>query len=195
MADETAPKLKPIIVTEKKIISLRKKSEAAEQSAKPTKSLAIDRKIPTATVLPESKRLAAEQSATTAIVKPVLKKSLKSDIDDIDEDELLADSPSPPSISQVALTKQDSKKVEAHALKSIRSIKATTASKTVFANRRVIVRDSTEVASSSEDVDKTTSTDKAPASKGIFDRLEKKVIGVNEAAKRKIQRIVIKNTE
>lgn len=195
MADETAPKLKPIIVTEKKIISLRKKSEAAEQSVKPTKPLTIDRKIPTATVLPESKRLAADQLATTAIVKPVVKKSLKNDIDDIDEDELLADSPSPPSISQVAFTKHDSKKIESHALKSIRTIKATNSSKTVFANRRVIVRDSTEIASSSEDVDKTTSIDKQPASKGIFDRLERKVIGVNEAAKRKIQRIVIKNTE
>lgn len=201
LADETAPKLKPIIVTEKKIISLKKKSEAVtEQSAtasalsKSTKSVAIDRKIPTATVLPESKRLAAEQSVTTAIVKPVVKKSLKSDIDDIDEDELLADSPSPPSISQIAHTKQDPKKVDSNTLKSIRTT-ATNSNKTLFTNRRVIVRDAAEVASSSDDADKALSTHAPPGPKGIFDRLEKKVIGVNEAAKRKIQRIVIKNTE
>lgn len=201
MADETAPKLKPIIVTEKKIISLKKKSDTvAEHSAtvsalsKSTKSLATDRKIPTATVLPESKRLAAEQSATTAIVKPVVKKLLKSDIDDIDEDELLADSPSPPSISQMAHTKQDPKKVDSNTLKSIRTT-ATNSNKTLFTNRRVIVREAAEVASSSEDADKALSTHAPSGPKGIFDRLEKKVIGVNEAAKRKIQRIVIKNTE
>lgn len=202
LGDESAPKLKPIIVTEKKIISLKKKSDAAEAQSttvsiqsKSTKSLTLDRKIPTATVLPEAKRVPADQSATTAIVKPVVKKLLKGDIDDIDEDELLADSPSPPSISQAAHPKPDSKKVESSALRSIRTtITAAHPSKTLFANRRVIVRESNEVATSSEDADKT-STHAPAATKGIFDRLEKKVIGVNEAAKRKIQRIVIKNTE
>lgn len=201
MADEAAPKLKPIIVTEKKIISLKKKTESAESSAKvgalskTTKSLPSERKIPTATVLPESKRLATEQSATTAIVKPVVKKSLKSDIEDIDEDELLADSPSPPSVSQANTTRPDSRKADSDAAKSIRTtITSTKSSKSLFANRRVIVRDSSDVVPGNEDADKT-STSHAPTSKGIFDRLDKKVIGVNEASKRKIQRIVIKNAE
>lgn len=152
--------------------------------------------------MPESKRLAAEhqqqqqQSATTAIVKPVLKKSLKSNIiDDIDEDELLADSPSPPSISQANTKKDPKSKVDNNTLKSIRTpITSTTATKTLFTNRRVIVRETSDIATSSEEAGKLSITHPTPT-KGIFDRLEKKVIGVNEAAKRKIQRIVIKNTE
>lgn len=201
MADETAPKLKPIIVTQKKIISLKKKSETEPSNvAKSTKSITIERKIPTATVLPESKRLAVEQStmatsATTAIVKPVIKKSIllkssKSSTneidDDIDEDKLLADSPSPP-LSPVKMLRTKA---------PITASSSTNSSKSLFTNRRVIVRETTGIATTSNDDDGGEKTSTHPsAPKGIFDRLEKKVIGLNEAAKRKIQRIVIKNTE
>lgn len=173
-------------------------SPEAKQSppaAKQTKLIA-PRNIPTATVLPETKRV----EATTAVVRPVLKKtisvkpSVTSKIEDIDEDELLADSPSPP----------DSPKGFTKTLSSGGTTSATSASNSgasgIFSNRRVIVRNS-DVGPSSDIIKQDThDVNKMPQQpvqqhKGIFDRLDKKVIGVNEAAKRKIQRIVINNSE
>lgn len=106
---------------------------------------------------------------------------MRLDDDDIDEDELLADSP--------PLTPAPD-----GALKS-----RTNASKvgdiptTMFTNRRVVVRNADNVTNNENNLtsNKTTSG----SGKGIFDRLDKKVISVNETAKRKIQRIVINNSE
>lgn len=225
MADEPAQKLTPIIVTTKKIISLKKK--AGEQSAqasgetvretheKPVRPLATGRKIPTATIHPEAKRSQeVAPAATTAIVKPVLKQtsnSLSNDfLDEYDEDELLADSPPP---SPVHVTKTSS----SHAARATQS-----SAGGLLSNRRIVVRNtspdepvggkklillSTSKARAASDdhtknktidvdeikniVQSTTSTH----NKGIFDRLDKKLVGVNDAAKRKLQRIVINNSE
>lgn len=94
------------------------------------------------------------------------------DDDDIDEDELLADSP--PSTP----------------LLRGRGESSTISSSTMFGNRRVIVRNANEA--SNIDSDRAVSAGNA---KRIFNRLDKKIIGVNETAKQKIQRIVINNND
>lgn len=209
-------KLTPIIVTAKKIISLKRKSTTSTESpltlsesqieskqspptAKQAKVITTvaARKIPTATILPEAKR----QDATTAVVKPVMKKTitvrpsklLKEE--EFDEDELLADSPPSSPIKPKVLTKTI---IGGSSVTSIAPTAASPAAASrIFPNRRVIVRNSDVVGNTSSDPKQETSeVAKAVQShKGIFDRLEKKVIGVNEAAKRKIQRIVINNSE
>lgn len=221
VVDEPAQKLTPIIVTTKKIISLKKKAgdQSAQSSAdavqpqeKSARSMATGRKIPTATIHPEAKRSQELTStATTAIVKPVLKQmtsnSLSNDLDEYDEDELLADSPP---TSPVHASKSGSN-----------TARTTQSSGSLLSNRRIVVRNtspdepvggkklilSTSKARTASDdntknktidvdeikniVQSTTSTH----NKGIFDRLDKKLVGVNDAAKRKLQRIVINNSE
>lgn len=160
------------------------------------KKMPLERRIPTATVLPETKRtnVNASSSVTTAIVKPVMQKTVSikptkkidDDIDEIDEDALLADSP-PPASSPAKIARS-------------KTLITTTASSTagsgggIFSNRRVVVRQSND--DTMKEIDKTPGQTTSPTQhKGIFDRLDKKVIGVNDASKRKIQRIVINNSE
>lgn len=237
-ADEPAQKLTPIIVTAKKIISLKKKPN--DQSVQPAgevgrstttnsqlspnqvKQVAVVRKLPTATILPETKRPAdVATSTTTAVVRPVVKHVAKrpaaqiiEDLEDYDEDELLADSP-PASPVKVVMKPLGSSG-------STRSSHSAANSRTI-SNRRVVVRNaggdttsgakkliisSTKAKTGGEtdhhpkdepiDVDEIKSIVQSTASshhKGIFGRLDKKLIGVNDAAKRKIQRIVINNSE
>lgn len=121
---------------------------------------------------------------------------MRIDGEDIDEDELLADSP--PSTPTVTKGKQI-----AHNKGSVSDSSAPTvvSKKPIFSNRRVVVRNATTSdATHNENLsDKptitTTTTTATTTGKGIFDRLDKKVISVNEAAKRKIQRIVINSSE
>lgn len=183
-------------MTEKKIISLKKKTESSSNSASTSsnsKQQQHRNALPNAKGQIDSKRNIESNTApiqTTA--KPVVKKSFTPTIsDDIledyyDEDELLADSPSPPP-------------------------PATTVSHPIagkFTNRRVILKQSTGSSSSlssvgekvsqhnleSDDVSSDTTVHSAASkSKGIFERLDRR--GVNENSKRKIQRIVINNTE
>lgn len=87
--------------------------------------------------------------------------------DEYDEDELLADSP--PSSS---------------------TLQKGTKPTTIFGNRRVVVRNAADA--SNADSDRVAAGGNA---KRIFNRLDKKVIGVNESAKQKIQRIVITNND
>lgn len=93
-----------------------------------------------------------------------------SDLEDYDEDELLADSPTPPA----------------------NPITSANIPGGMFANRRVVLTSS----SSSTDtvVKQKVLLTKNATAKGIFDRLDAK-IGVSEAAKRKIQKIVIKSND
>lgn len=171
--EELPQKLKPIIVTEKKIISLKKKSDtkleqsSTTQSSDQLKTRPIARKVGTAIV----------SSDNTATIKPSVKKSIILSDDEIDEDELL-DEP-------------------------INNASKNTS--TMFTNRRIVVRNTNdpplhttegagEKASATSISSPTTAAANAASShKGIFDRLDNKVtgIGVNDAAKRKIQRIVI----
>lgn len=187
------------MVTEKKIISLKKKHETASNETNESvtttstattaqRPLRVERHIPTATVLPETKRTHAE-SVTTAIVKPVMKKSISlktENDDDIDEDALLADSPPHSS------TASSVKGLRASAANAETS--STNANAGMFSNRRIVLRNNPNDEKLKSTADSSpTASDKR--SGGIFDRLDKKIIGVNDASKRKIQRIVIKNTE
>lgn len=165
--------------------------------------------IPTAKVFPESKR------PTTAVVKPVVKQQQPSAPPaaaktmpttaadkkhhqqhhiayDMDEDELLANSPS---TSPTRMAVQPT---------------ATTPTAR-FTNRRVVLKTRSSDAKSTQSagaasaaaatfaqVKETGSTHRIGSNKGIFDRLDRKVTTVNvvsDAAKRKIQRIVVQNTE
>lgn len=107
-------------------------------------------------------------------------KKIRIDDEEIDEDELLADSP-PSTPAPV---------VDATLKTRTNASKAGEIPATMFSNRRVVVRNADNSTNNENNL-----TNKAEsgtgAGKGIFDRLEKKVIGVNESAKRKIQRIVI----
>lgn len=186
--DELQPqKFTPLIVTEKKIISLKKKASegASEQSQKP-KTVALTRKMAAASVeqvaVQSGSQIKTALRTSSSIISGggvgAKKLRLNSEDDDIDEDELLADSPpaTPAPVND--------------ALKSrlIGDIPTT-----MFANRRIVVRNADTAPNNENNLTSTKSTG-STAGKGIFDRLDKKVIGVNEAAKRKIQRIVINNS-
>lgn len=110
----------------------------------------------------------ATTTTTTKSVKPSVLRiqtanQRVSDLEDYDEDELLADSPTTPPANPVP-----------------------------FANRRVVLTSSSDAAATANKP-KVLLTKNATA-KGIFDRLDSK-IGINEAAKRKIQKIVIKSND
>lgn len=208
--DESGHKLKPIIVTEKKIISLKKKlneqtnqpSETTRNTAAPSppkRHMAAGRKIPTATIHPEM-----VSTATTAVVKPVLKHPAPAaltahDLDEYDEDELLADSPPTTPVRVVTVSKMpqstSSRRVVVRADAPVGGKKMKTRSNMAAAHNDgdANYNDGDEI-----DVDEIKSIVQSTASsqhKGIFDRLDKKIVGVNDAAKRKIQRIVINNSE
>lgn len=113
-------------------------------------------------------------------------KRLRIDDEDIDEDELLADSPpsTPAPIGDATLKNRTN------------ASKVGNIPTTLFTNRRIVVRNADNNVTNNEN----NLTNKAAAGgggggKGIFDRLDKKVISVNESAKRKIQRIVINNSD
>ncbi|KAG4071368.1 hypothetical protein HA402_004072 [Bradysia odoriphaga] len=168
--DEPTTKLTPIIVTEKKIISLKKKSEA---------NPVVQRTAP-ALAKPEAARKTDSQSATPSIAtksaRPVLRLQTTnqrlSDLEDYDEDELLADSPTPPP----------------------NPTPSTNVTGTMFTNRRVVLTSSSTTGTADTVVKPKMLLTKNATAKGIFDRLDAK-IGINEAAKRKIQKIVIKSND
>lgn len=154
-------------MTEKKIISLKKKAPAdgaPQTDAKTTASNSAERPV-------------SQRQKTYVRIDGV----------DIDEDELLADeddAPPPPKSKQaiahkIAASETPEKKPTAP----------------LFANRRVVVRNAATDASTNNDKATTTGSSTTASGKGIFDRLDKKVISVNEAAKRKIQRIVISSSD
>ncbi|XP_037050130.1 uncharacterized protein LOC119084315 [Bradysia coprophila] len=168
-ADEPATtKLTPIIVTEKKIISLKKKTETNPVVQRTTSS----------STKPEAARKTDSQSSAPSIatksVRPVLRLQTAnqrlSDLEDYDEDELLADSPTPPP----------------------NPTPSTNVTGTMFTNRRVVLTSSSTTADTV--VKPKMLLTKNATAKGIFDRLDAK-IGINEAAKRKIQKIVIKSND
>lgn len=182
VGDEPLQKFTPIVVTEKKIISLKKKSAdgPSDQPTKP-KSITLARKMQTS--------LVTEHSDSGSQVKTVLRsstiaKKIRIDDEEIDEDELLADSPpsTPAPIADAALKSRTN------------ASKAGDIPTTMFTNRRVVVRNTVDTVTNNEN-NLTTNKANTGTGKGIFDRLDKKVIGVNEAAKRKIQRIVINNSD
>lgn len=204
----TSTKLSTTVTT---VSDGNKKSTIVLKKKPPTDGVGGGRtNIPTAKVFPESKR------TTTAVVKPVVKqqqplappvapkpapaavgdKKLQQQQHniafDIDEDNLLADSPSTSPTSM--------------------STKQTTAATTArFANRRVVLKTRssdakfTAAASSANATaaaavhkNEDGATNRTISNKGIFDRLDRKVTTVNvvsEASKRKIQRIVVQNTD
>lgn len=162
--EESVQKLTPIVVTEKKIISLKKKPiESPDDQAQQSKKPMIARKAQSSTA--QKTNRVADGTASRGIATN-RKIRLPGD-DDFDEDELLADSP--PSSS---------------------TLQKGTISTTMFGNRRVVVRNTVDA--SNADSDRPSA---AGNTKRIFNRLDKKVIGVNEAAKQKIQRIVITNND
>lgn len=166
---EPAPQLKqlkPIVVTEKKIISLRKGKALPPSGSEASGGGG------------EAKRVVVQRVAAT--VKPVvIKRSLENDSDDFDEDELLADSP--PS----SPTHQKKQSIQRSLTPPVL---VTTTSK--GSTRRIVVTNSEG---------RTGGIDggghgELTASKGVFDRLEKRV-GITDGAKRKLKRIVIKHCE
>lgn len=166
-SEELSTKLTPIIVTEKKIISLKKKGDG-------NMSTVGHRAMPLGKVQPDAKRIdtsAGAQTITKPVkpVKPVSRTHTAnqrlSDLEDYDEDELLADSPTPPANPSANIAGG------------------------MFTNRRVVL-----TSSSADPVKQKVLLTKNTTAKGIFDRLDAK-IGINEAAKRKIQKIVIKSND
>lgn len=125
------------------------------------------RKSPTDTKKIDASSVAPTISKPT---KPVLRiqNQRLSDLEDYDEDELLADSPTPPP----------------------NPIPSANITGPMFTNRRVVLTTSSSTDTTKQKVLLTKNT----TAKGIFDRLEAK-IGVNEAAKRKIQKIIIKSND
>lgn len=152
MDSEPLQKLKPIIVTEKKIISLKKK--AGETTSDTTQKPIIQR--------------------TTG---GLTNKKIRIETDDIDEDDLLADSPPPTPTHKPK-----------NALKT--TGEPVNIPTSLLANRRIVVRNPNDTFNTENSSDKSSGSGKR-----IFDRLDKKMIGINEAAKRKIQRIVINNSD
>lgn len=187
--DAPSKKLTPIVVKEGKIISLKKKTTAdiTSTTSSTTPSVAHVKHIPTAKIMPETKK----DSTTTAVVRPQIKKQtllIDSEFEDIDEDALLADSPSPPHTPPVSLLYLHQHNHE-------------TSSTNTNKKRRVVLKPSSDSTNMNLDKDLVTTTTAPSAAvssvrtaKGIFDRLEKK-ISVNETSKRTIQRIVINNTD
>lgn len=175
VGDEPVQKFTPIIVTEKKIISLKKKASdgPSDQSQKP-KTIGMARKMSAPS---SSENVSESGSQSKAILRSSSAKKIRIDDDEFDEDALLADSP--PSTPADATLKSRTNASKTGELPS-----------TIFSNRRVVVRNADNATNNENNL-----TNKAEsgtgAGKGIFDRLDKKVIGVNESAKRKIQRIVI----
>lgn len=168
----------PLVVTEKKIISLKRglatkrpnsshTDEPRQQSPK-IKRVVVQRRL-------KAVGSSVTAAATTTTVKPVvIKRSLENDSDEFDEDELLADSPPPPPPPPPSLSSL-----------TVRSLTPPVK----VGSRRIVLASSgrTKAATST-----TEATSTAP--KGVFDRLEKRV-GVSEVAKRKLKRIVIKHLE
>lgn len=127
---------------------------------------------------PDAKKMDTSSVTTTTTTsksaKPVLRVQTAnrrlSDLEDYDEDELLADSPTPPANPSANITGG------------------------MFSNRRVVLTTSSTSSSSADTVKQKVLLTKNATAKGIFDRLDAK-IGVSEAAKRKIQKIVIKSND
>ncbi|XP_055326621.1 histone-lysine N-methyltransferase, H3 lysine-79 specific [Sitodiplosis mosellana] len=181
--DEPLQKFTPIVVTEKKIISLKKKAAdgPSDQPSKP-KSITLARKVHTSSLSENSE--SGSQVKTVLRSSTTISKKIRIDDEEIDEDELLADSPpsTPAPIGDASMLKS---RTNASKVGDIPT--------TMFTNRRVVVRNTDTVTNNENNLNANKAT--AGTGKGIFDRLDKKVISVNEAAKRKIQRIVINNSE
>lgn len=186
MVDEPLQKFTPIIVTEKKIISLKKKlaDGPGESTSQKPKALSLARKMAA------TENMVVESGSQ---IKTVLRSSggakkmrLDSLDDDIDEDELLADSPPATPAPVADATTLQSRTQNAQKVDGGGDIPK-------FTNRRVVVRNADNAVANNEN--NLTTTKPGTGGKGIFDRLDKKVISVNEAAKRKIQRIVINNSD
>lgn len=162
-------------MTEKKIISLKKQQAAQAIANGPGVQPPLAARS-AAKALPETKKShAATDSTHTAIVRPTIKPppltlpSAGAMLDEYDEDELLADSPTPSPTSEPTATR--------------------------FTNRRVVLK-SSGTAHNSPHVLSSVETEYGTAgaahkSKGIFGRLDRKINTVSEAAKRKIQRIIV----
>lgn len=165
-------------MTEKKIISLKKKaSEASDDAAQKSKAIVLLRK--TTNVAGSDVSKTSQKSMALRTSKTNKKMHINDDDDDdIDEDELLADSP--PSTPSAAPNKIGLKTGE-----------TSTVPASMFTNRRIVVRNAADTSNNENLSDKPS----VGTGKGIFDRLDKKVISVNETAKRKIQRIVINNSD
>lgn len=130
--------------------------------------------MPSAKLPPEPKKIDQPSTAPTISkpVKPVLRIQATqrlSDLEDYDEDELLADSPTPPA----------------------NPIGSANVAGGMFTNRRVVL---TTTSTTTDTVKPKILLTKNTANKGIFDRLDAK-LGINEAAKRKIQKIIIKTND
>jgi hypothetical protein len=192
-----AQKLTPIVVTEKKIISLKKRQPIENNSDNETPAAHHSDKphaksIPTAKVLPEAKR--DERKATsTAVVKPVVSKTKKLNPHNLTDEEL--------QLEQELLLEEEQLDDDP---RSTLTPPPPTAKheQTVFPNRRVVLKPSSAdkaLSKKSPAKKQITSSNAvaAPKSKaGIFDRLDrKKIVSMSEADKRKIQRIVINNTK
>lgn len=145
------------------------------------------RKMQTAPISENSE--SGSQTAKTILrSSSTVTKRLRIDDEDIDEDELLADSPpsTPAPVGDATLKNRTN------------ASKVGNIPTTLFTNRRIVVRNADNNVTNNEN----NLTNKVAAgggggggAKGIFDRLDKKVISVNESAKRKIQRIVINNSD
>lgn len=163
-ATQTDAKLKPIIVTESKIISLKKKTPSdsglseKRLALSPKKTIGVDSG-------PKSLRITKQvnQRSETGLVDDEIHTDDDLNLDDEYPDDFNENeestTPPPPQKAKIQ-----------------------------FSNRRVVLK-SSQSGTGGSDVESALRT------KRIFDRLDHKKIGVNEAAKRKIQRIVINNSD
>lgn len=154
----------------------KKAAEGASEQAPKSKQLGLARKAQ----LSSSDDNVESGSHQRTVLRSA--KKIRIDDDDIDEDELLADSPppKPAPVADAALTSRTN-------ASKVGDIPAK-----LFTNRRIVVRSVDSVSNNENNLLHRTTTG---TGKGIFDRLDKKVISVNESAKRKIQRIVINNSD
>lgn len=182
--------LTPLVVTQKKIISLKSKSKSSSGSSSAggggasSNAMVVD-SVGGDSVRPTTKRVVLQRGrmgpgSVAGAVKPVvIKRSLGNDSDEFDEDELLADSPPPPTSSAPVISQK-------------RSLTPPIVSS--ITRRIVLSRGGGGKTGGGDQKTTTTSTAASTGSKGVFDRLEKRV-GVSEVAKRKLKRIVIKHLE
>lgn len=153
----------------------KKPGDGPNDEPQKSKTVALTRRMQTASA--SENAVESGSQTKTMLRNSSATKKIRIDDEDIDEDELLADSPPPPASAGEATLKTRTNATKVGDIPT-----------TMFANRRIVVRNVDNVTNNENNLTNKATTG---TSKGIFDRLDKKVIGVNETAKRKIQRIVI----
>lgn len=185
-------------MTEKKIISLKKQQVTQAIANGPGAQPPLAARS-AAKALPETKKshVATDStSAHTAIVRPTIKPPPLTiqpsgvPLDEYDEDELLADSPSPSPTSEPTTTRFSNRRVVLKSSSGAATTAAAAAATTAQHqhNPPHVVLSTVGLES---DYGSTTTSVASNKSKGIFGRLDRKMNTISDASKRKIQRIIV----